>query len=112
MLFRSVPDTNLAQREANGYLSKFGLPIGLLKMLWAARKLDRVRVLLFGIKPGYRRRGIDALLAYETFHEAQRLGYVSGELGWVADDDKLINRMVQAVGARHIKTFRLYQRAL
>lgn len=108
----TVPDTNLALREAKGYLSKFGLPIGLAKMLWAARKLDRVRVLLFGIKPGYRRRGIDALLAYETFHEARRLGYLSGELGWVAEDDKLINRMVQSVGARHIKTFRLYQRAL
>lgn len=108
----TVPDTNLAMRAANGYLSRFGLPIGLAKMLWAARKLDRVRVLLFGIKPGYRRRGIDALLAYETFHEAQRLGYLSGELGWVAEDDKLINRMVQSVGARHIKTFRLYQRAL
>src|SRR5262249_52046452 len=69
----TVPDMNQALRAAGGHLSRFGLPLGLLKMLWAARKIDRVRVLMFGIKPGFRRRGIDALMVDETFREAKRL---------------------------------------
>lgn len=104
----TLPDTNLALKAAGGYL----FPFGLAKLLWAARKIDRLRVLLFGIKDGFRRRGIDALLAHETFQAAQRLGYASGELGWVVEDDTLINRTIQATGARRIKTYRIYERPI
>jgi GNAT superfamily N-acetyltransferase len=108
----TVPDTNVAQKTTGGYLSRFGVPIGLAKMLWAARKIDSLRVLMFGIKQGWRRRGIDALLAVETMQQARKLGYVSGELGWTVEDDKLINRTIQATGARRIKTYRIFERAI
>jgi hypothetical protein len=104
----TLPDTNPAQKAAGGYL----FPLGLAKMLWAARDIDRLRGLLFGIKDGYRRRGIDALLMYETFAQATRLGYRAGELGWVLEDDKLIVRAIQATGAQRSKTFRIYERAV
>lgn len=104
----TVPDTHLAQKEANGYL----FPFGLAKMLWKARSIERLRGLLFGIKDGWRRRGIDALLAYETFGQALKLGYQAGELGWAEEDDTLINRMLQAAGGQHVKTFRVYSRPL
>lgn len=104
----TVPDVHLAQKEARGYL----FPFGLARMLWKARSIRRLRGLLFGIKDGWRRRGIDALLAAETFEQALALGYQSGELGWAMEDDTLVNRMLQATGARHEKTFRVYQRPL
>lgn len=104
----TVPDTHLAQKEAGGYL----FPFGLAKMLWKARSIDRLRGLLFGIKDGWRRRGIDALLAYETFAKALSLGYQAGELGWTMEDDQLVNRMLQATGGKHVKTFRVYERPL
>ncbi|MFO0598242.1 MAG: N-acetyltransferase [Myxococcaceae bacterium] len=104
----TVPDTHLAQKEAGGYL----FPFGLAKMLWKARSIDRLRGLLFGIKDGWRRRGIDALLGYETFSQALKLGYHVGELGWAMEDDTLVNRMLQATGGKHVKTFRVYERAL
>lgn len=104
----TLPDTNIAQKAAGGYL----FPFGLAKMLWAARGIDRLRGLLFGIKAGWRRRGIDALLAQETFQQAVKLGYKSAELGWVVEDDRLMNRTIQATGARRIKTYRVYERPL
>lgn len=104
----TVPDTHLAQKEANGYL----FPFGLAKMLWKARSIVRLRGLLFGIKDGWRRRGIDALLAYESFTQAIALGYQAGELGWAMEDDTLVNRMLQAAGGKHVKTFRVYERPL
>jgi GNAT superfamily N-acetyltransferase len=108
----TIPDTNVAQKAAGGYLSRFGLPIGLAKMMWAARKIDRLRVLLFGIRAGWRRRGLEALLIDETMREAIRLGYRSGEVGWVAEDDRLINRTILSTGAKRVKVFRLYERAI
>ncbi len=104
----TVPDTHLAQKEAGGFL----FPFGLAKMLWKARSIFRLRGLFFGIKDGWRRRGIDALLAYETFRQALALGYEAGELGWAMEDDTLVNRMLQATGGKHVKTFRVYQRSL
>ncbi len=104
----TLPDANLAQKKAEGSL----FPFGLIKMLWAARHIHRLRVLLFGIRDGFRRRGIDALLALETLERARRLGYHRGELGWVVDDDKLMNRTIEATGARRVKTYRIFERPL
>lgn len=104
----TVPDTNSAVKEAGGLL----FPFGLARMLWAARKLQRLKVLLFGIKSGFRRRGIDALMAHETFLGAVRLGYTTAEVGWMPEDDKLLIRMVQAAGGKRIKTYRVFERPL
>lgn len=106
----TLPDTNQALKAAGGHLSRFGVPVGLVKMLWAARKIDRLRGLLFGVKPGFRRRGVEALMVDETYTAARALGYQSCELGWVRDDDRLIIRTIEATGARRIKVYRVYER--
>jgi GNAT superfamily N-acetyltransferase len=104
----TVPDTNLAVKAAEGFL----FPFGLAKLLWAARKIDRLRVLLFGIRDGFRRRGIDALLAKMTYEQAIRLGYSSAEIGWVDQEDRLLRRTIEATGARRQKTYRIYMKPL
>jgi len=106
----SIPDAQVALRSAGGYLSRFGIPWGLLKILWAVHSLKRVRVLLFGIRPGFQRLGLDALLAQETVAAARKQGYLQGELGWIAEDDALLGRTVQFLGAKLIKTFRIFNR--
>jgi GNAT superfamily N-acetyltransferase len=108
----TLPDSNRAIRAANGQLTRWGFPIGLMRMAWAARDIDRLRVLLFGIKPGYRRRGLDALLYLETIRTARRLGYDGAELGWTTEDNELMNRAIESMGARRYKTYRIYEKAL
>jgi len=106
----TFPDSNVGLKKAGGYLTKFGLPIGLAKLAWATKEIDRLRVLMLGIKPGYRRRGIDALLYTETMRAARELGYSGGELGWTLEENDLINRAIQSMGARRYKTYRIYGR--
>jgi GNAT superfamily N-acetyltransferase len=108
----TLPDSNLAIRAANGQLTRWGFPVGLFKMAWAARDIERLRVLLFGIKPGFRRRGLDAVLGIETLRAARRLGYDGAELGWVTEDNELMNRAIESMGARRYKTYRIYEKAL
>ncbi len=108
----TLPDSNLAIREAGGQLTRWGVPVGLAKMAWAARRIERLRVLLFGIKPGYRRRGLDALLGLETLRAARRLGYDGAELGWTTEDNELMNRAIESIGARRYKTYRIYEKTL
>ncbi len=104
----TVPDMHQAQKEAKGRL----FPFGLAKMVWKARSSTRLRGLLFGVKDGWRRRGIDALLAHETFKNALKLGYQAAELGWAMEDDALVNRMLMTAGGKHTKTFRVFARPL
>lgn len=108
----TVPDANQAIRAADGRLTHFGLPIGLVKLALASRRIDRLRLIILGIKEGYRRRGLDAILYLDTLRTAKQLGYVGGEISWTLEDNHLVNRAIESMGAQRSKTYRVYQRAL
>jgi ribosomal protein S18 acetylase RimI-like enzyme len=84
----------------------------LVKLAWAARSIDRLRVLMLGVKPEYRFRGIETALSLETLRIARELGYARGELGWVSEQDTYLNQAIEALGGRKHKTYRLYQRVV
>ena len=105
----TIPDYNQALKRLNGRLTTYGLPIGLLKLLYFARKIDRVRLMALGVKSGWRRRGIDAVLVVETIRRVHRLGYQGGEVSWTLEDNDLINRTIEASGCTRTKRYRVYR---
>ncbi len=107
----TVPDANIALKAANGRLTHFGLPTGLIKLLLASRKIKRLRLITLGIKEGFRKRGLDAILYLDTLKTARRLGFTGGEISWTLEDNHLVNRAIETMGGRRYKTYRLYQRA-
>lgn len=106
----TIPDANFALKAANGRLTRFGLPTGLVRLYLASRKIKRVRLLTLGIKEGFRKRGVDAILYLDTLRTARALGYTGGEISWTLEDNDLINRAIESMGGRRYKTYRLYQR--
>ncbi|NNC19096.1 N-acetyltransferase [Corallococcus sp. AB004] len=106
----TLPDANEAFKAANGRLTTFGLPIGLVKLVLASRKLKRLRLLTLGIKEGYRRRGLDAILYLDTLRNAKELGYTGGEISWTLEDNHLVNRAIESMGGQRSKTYRVFQR--
>jgi GNAT superfamily N-acetyltransferase len=108
----TLPDANEAIKAANGRLTTFGLPIGLAKLVLASRKIRRLRLVTLGIKEGYRRRGLDAILYLDTLRTAAKLGYEGGEISWTLEDNHLVNRAIESMGGKKSKTYRLYQRGL
>jgi ribosomal protein S18 acetylase RimI-like enzyme len=108
----TIPEANEALKVANGRLTTFGLPIGLVKLLLASRKIRRLRLITLGIKEGYRRRGLDAILYLETLRTANQLGYEGGEISWTLEDNHLVNRAIESMGAKRSKTHRIYERPL
>ncbi|MFL5274547.1 MAG: N-acetyltransferase [Anaeromyxobacteraceae bacterium] len=105
----TVPDFNQALKKVNGRLTRFGLPVGLAKLLWHARKIDRVRLIALGVKTGWRRRGLDAVLIVEAIRRANALGYTGGEVSWTLEDNDLINRAIEASGCTKTKVYRVYE---
>jgi GNAT superfamily N-acetyltransferase len=106
-----VPDLNVALRHVDGRLTRFGLPIGLLKLLWHRRKICKVRFVALGVLEKYRRAGIAEMLVLRVMEEGLRRGF-AGELSMTLEDNVLINRFLEALGADRYKTYRIYSRRL
>lgn len=104
----ALPDYNQVLRRLNGRL----FPFGLLKLLWYRRYIDGARVLTLGLKPGYRRMGIDAMLYLRLWEEAPKNGYPLVECSWILEDNWPMRRGLERMGAQLRKTYRIYEKAL
>ncbi len=104
----TVPDSNQALKKVGGRLTRYGLPVGLAKLAWYSRRIDRVRLVGLGIEDEWRRRGVDAVLVVETIRRARALGYAGGEISWTAEDSEL-NRTIESCGCARTKVYRVYE---
>ena len=66
--------------------------------------------MFFGILPGYRRSGIDALLFDETYRAARAKGYTTVEASMLLENNTLVLRAAEFMGGRVYKTWRIYER--
>ncbi|WP_202868745.1 GNAT family N-acetyltransferase [Kribbella antibiotica] len=107
-----LPDANQALGVIHGRLTRFGLPIGLIKLSRASRRINRTRAITSGIKKAHRSRGLAAALFAETQRAAFQLGYTETEMSWVLEDNEPANRTVEACGGVLFRTHRLYERAM
>ena len=106
-----VPDINVALKHLNGRLTRFGLPIGLIKLLWYRHKIDKARLVALGVLEKYRRTGIAEMLVLQVMEEGARRGYMA-ELSMTLEENLMVNRFIEAMGASTYKTYRIYRRSI
>ena len=105
----ALPDINQALiHNRSGRL----FPFGIFKILYYSRKIYRLRVITMGVVEGYRNRGIDIGFYYETFKEGLKKGYREAECSWILEDNVLMNRVLEDIGARVYKKYRIYKMEL
>lgn len=104
----ALPDLNVALR-ANPSGRLF---LGLISILWAARRITRLRVVLLGTLPAWRRKGVDAILARRIWEEGRRKGYRWAEAGWILEDNHPMRNALSRMGLEVYKTYRLYDRPI
>lgn len=104
----SVPDFNQALKRANGRL----FPLGLVKLLLAKRRISRMRVLAMGVLKEYRHLGFDTVFYRKTLQAGARKGYDLAEMSLINESNIPMNRVLQRLGARIYKTYRMYDRSL
>ncbi|MBF0336558.1 MAG: N-acetyltransferase [Nitrospirae bacterium] len=102
------PDFNFVLRKMHGKLT----PITLLSALYYSRKITGVRLMLFGVKPQYRFKGVDALMTREIFRRAWEGGYKLSEFSWILEDNEPIKKIIELVEGRLYKTYRIYERPI
>jgi hypothetical protein len=101
-----VPDFGLVLRKMRGRIT----PLSILKALYYKRKIKDLRLLLLGVKSGYRLRGVDALLFREGFREGRK--YKRVEFSWILEDNLPVIRLVEMIGGRLYRRFRVYEKPL
>jgi len=107
-----VPDINVALRHINGRLTTFGFPIGLLKLLYYKSRIRTARLIALGVIEKYRRAGIAEILVLRIVEDAMIKHGFTGELSLTLEDNFMINRFLEAIGARRYKTYRIFKRTL
>ena len=102
----ALPDVNLALRKANGRL----FPLGLIRILLASRHIHRLRVLILGVLPEYRRKGYDYLLYLHLYRSGTDRGYDEGEFSWILEENLPMRKPLERLGAWVHRTYRIYDR--
>ncbi|HLM10112.1 MAG TPA: hypothetical protein VK307_10395 [Thermoleophilaceae bacterium] len=104
----SVPDINQVLRRMGGRV----LPLGWWHYLNRRRIVTQVRVGFLGVRPAYQHTGVAAGLYAEHFRMADETRVKGGEMGWILETNKAMNRAMKAMGGRIVKKFRVYERVL
>jgi len=107
-----LPDINVVLRDLNGRLTRFGLPIGLIKLLFYKKRIRKGRLIALGVVEKYRRAGIAEMLVLHVMEETMIKRGITGELSMTLEDNYMINRFLEAIGAKRYKTYRIYSKSI
>ena len=104
----ALPDLNVAlKHNPSGRMFP-----GILKVLWHARKVHRLRILLLGVLKEYRSTGVDALMYHWIWTKGIAHGFTWGEGGWILEDNAPMNNAAVQLGFQPYRTYRIYDKRL
>lgn len=104
----TLPDMNTALKGFNGNI------LGALKGLFLikTKRIKRLRILLLGVIPEYRGRGVDVMMYNWIWTKAGARGIWWGEAGWILEDNPAMNAGLEKMTFRVYKTYRLFDKPL
>ncbi len=109
----TLPDVNQVLKRLNGRI----LPFGWARYLLGKRNIDQCRVFALGVKHEYQHTGVAAGLYLRHLANADRnakrgRGIVGGEMGWILETNKAMNRAMEGMGGEIVKRYRIYEKSL
>jgi GNAT superfamily N-acetyltransferase len=106
--FGAIPDFNEVLRRIKGRLT----PLAIVKALYYKRKIQLIRLLLFGVKKDFRHKGVESIMIREAFKGAIKYGFKKCEFSWILEDNYDTINLTQIVGAKKYKTLRIYEKEI
>jgi len=82
--------------------------VRVMRLLRKRRHIPLVRLMFFGVRPKFRRLGVDAVLFSEVKDYATRRNYQHCEASLLLEDNHLIISPSEFMGASRYKTWRIY----
>ncbi len=94
--------------KAKGYL----FPFGIFKIFAAARKSKQINLLLGGVDPAYRGKGLDVMMGIKMFESAYSLGKRIMDSHLELESNTKVRAEMEKVGGRVYKRFRVFSKKL
>jgi hypothetical protein len=104
----SLSDLHQVYKRIGGRL----LPFGFIKLLRRRRYINRGRMLLMGVLPEHRNKGLELRLIADAMESSATIGWETGESSWTLEDNKGVATAIRIVGGWHYKTYRMYEKSL
>lgn len=110
----TFPNVNEAIKDLDGSL----FPFGWAKLLWCLKVsgVKTARLALMGVRKQYQNSMLGFALAFSVIEATRppviRRGVREVEMSWVLEDNKRMRRILETVGARVSKRYRVYERSI
>jgi GNAT superfamily N-acetyltransferase len=108
----TLPDVGQPLHRYRPGPSRIGSYVAAGRMILNKRKTDRIRVFALGVLQGWRGKGVDALMYYETLKAAGANDFAWAEMSWILENNDAMNRPIQMFGAEVYKRYRVYEKIL
>jgi len=79
-----------------------------VRLLRTRHRIKNTRLMFFGIRPQFRKLGVDAVLYHDVLSHALTKGYATCEPSMLLEDNSLILRASEYMGGRPYKSWRIY----
>jgi predicted acetyltransferase len=104
----ALRDINFITKDFKGSL----FPFNFLKLLFGQKKIKWIRVLLLGILPEYRGKGLDAVMYYEMIKNGMKQGLNFAEASWILESNPEMNRGMKVVNGEIYKTYAIFEKQI
>jgi ribosomal protein S18 acetylase RimI-like enzyme len=103
----AMPDFNHALKPLRGRLATPRL-LGFLPYLFGWKHPPAARVLTLGVKADYRSKGLESAMLIEGLKVGYEAGFKFAEASWILEDNVAMARVIEAIGGRVYKRYRIY----
>lgn len=108
----TVPDWNPVLTDIGGSLWRHPIKLVRHLLFTKAESLQGIRLILLGMKEGFRNRGIESLLFANGIEVALEAGYEWCEYSWILEDNERTKGAVRLMGGELYKNYRMFEKAL
>jgi hypothetical protein len=110
----ALPNLNEAIRDLKGKL----LPFGWIKLLWRlkVRHPRTARIPLMGVRQEFQHSRLGPTLAFMVIDAVRKSLHAHGvkdvEMGWILEDNDGMRNIIETIGGKAYKRYRIYQKEL
>jgi GNAT superfamily N-acetyltransferase len=108
----TVPDWNPVLKDIGGSLWRHPLKLIRHLLFTKAESLPGIRLILLGIREGFRNRGVESLMFSNGIEVALKAGYEWCEYSWILEDNERTKGAVRLMGGELYKNYRIYEKEL
>jgi hypothetical protein len=107
----ALPDYNIPLQPLKGRLLTPKL-LGFIPYLLGWKCPPRTRVLTLGMKEKYRAKGLESVMLIEGLRVGMAAGVRESEASWILEDNVMMCRVLEAIGGKPDKRYRIYEKGI